>query len=68
MITISNENKTRVDYLVHKQAELALGHLLKASTLLHDTGDVESEELDEVMTHVSKAVLKLESYVRYLEL
>ena len=38
-------------------------HLLIASQLIHDTGDVEDEELDNISSFVSGAIKKLEHYV-----
>ena len=49
MITISNENKVRVNRLIDKQTDEVLGLLNNAMEKLHDTGDVESETLDQVM-------------------
>jgi len=38
-------------------------HLLMASQLIHDTGDIEDEELDNLSSCVSKAKEKLEHYL-----
>ena len=63
LTTVSNENKTRVDELVEKQTRLALQYLQKASTLMHDTGDVESEQLDQANSHLTKAIEKINYYL-----
>lgn len=43
--------------------EQALEHLESANELINDTGDVESEELDQISTSVSHAHTKLEYYL-----
>lgn len=43
--------------------EQALKHLESANELINDTGDVESEELDQISTSVSHAHTKLEYYL-----
>jgi len=43
--------------------EQALEHLKSANELINDTGDVESEELDQISTSVSHAHTKLEYYL-----
>ena len=64
MMTVSNDNKTRVDYLVYKQVSEALDHLKKAATLIHDTGDTESERLDKAVSFTQDAVDQLEYFQR----
>jgi len=63
MLTTSNENKTRVDYLVYKQVTEALDHLKKAATLIHDTGETESERLDNVICYTQDAIDQLEYFL-----
>jgi len=64
MITVSNENKTRVDYLVYKQVKECNELLKKASVILHDTGDTDSTTLDNAMSHLTCAV---DMTTRYME-
>jgi len=65
MITASrNENKTRVDYLVYKQVTECSALLKKASEILNDTGDVESDSLDNASSHLKCAVDMLDHYLR----
>jgi len=65
MITTSrNENKTRVDYLVYKQVTECSALLKKASEILNDTGDVESDSLDNASSHLKCAVDMLDHYLR----
>jgi hypothetical protein len=63
MLTTSNENKTRVDYLVYKQVTEALDHLKKAATLIHDTGETESQRLDMVICYTQDAIDQLEYFL-----
>jgi len=56
MVTVSNENKERVEALVDRNTGEALDKLEAASVLLHDTGDVESDTLDNAMSHLKCAV------------
>ena len=62
MLTVSNDNKTRVDYLVDKQVNEALDHLKKAATLIHDTGETESERLDKAVSFTQDAIDQLEYF------
>lgn len=62
MITISNDNKTRVEFLVYKQVSEALDHLKKAATLIHDTGETESERLDKAVSFTQDAIDQLEYF------
>ena len=64
MRAVSNENKTRVDYLVFKQVKECNELLKKASTILHDTGDTDSTTLDNAMSHLKCAV---DMTTRYLK-
>jgi len=65
MITTSrNENKTRVDYLVYKQVTECSALLKKASEILNDTGDVESDSLDNASSHLKCAVDMLDHYLK----
>jgi hypothetical protein len=65
MITFRNENRIRVNRLIDNQTGEVLDLLNEAMTLLHDTGDVESETLDQVMTSLKYTTQKLEEYRRY---
>ena len=47
--TVSNDNKTRVAFLVYKQVKECNELLQKASDILNDTGDTESTTLDNAM-------------------
>ena len=65
MMTISNENKIRVNRLIGKQTDEILDLLNEAMVRLHDTGDVESETLDQVMTSLKYTTQKLTEYKEY---
>ena len=65
MNTISNENKIRVNRLIGKQTDEILDLLNEAMVRLHDTGDVESETLDQVMTSLKYTTQKLVEYKEY---
>lgn len=65
MMTISNENKIRVNRLIDKQTDEILDLLNEAMVRLHDTGDVESETLDQVMTSLKYTTQKLTEYKEY---
>ena len=65
MSTISNENKIRVNRLIDKQTDEILDLLNEAMVRLHDTGDVESETLDQVMTSLKYTTQKLQEYKEY---
>lgn len=65
MMTISNENKIRVNRLIDKQTDEILDLLNEAMVRLHDTGDVESETLDQVMTSLKYTTQKLQEYKEY---
>ena len=62
MITISNENRIRVNRLIDKQTGEILDLLNEAMGLLHDTGDTESETLDQVMVSLRYTTQKLVDY------
>jgi len=62
MNTISNENAARVGTLMDKQTRKVLSLLNEAMVLLHDTGDVESETLDQVMISLKYTTQKLVEY------
>jgi hypothetical protein len=65
MITTSrNENKTRVDYLVYKQVSEALDDLKKAATLIHDTGETESDRLDKAVCFTQDAIDQLDYFLK----
>jgi hypothetical protein len=63
-MTTSNENKTRVDYLVYKQVEEVLTLVKQANETLNDTGDVESDSLDNASSHLKCAIDMLDHYLR----
>ena len=50
--TISNENKTRVDAAIDKQLTQVFTLISDAIVILHDTGDTESDDLDNAMSHL----------------
>ena len=64
MMTVSNENKTRVDYLVYKKVNNAFNHLKKAADFIHDTGDTDSDTLDKAVSCTQDAIEQLESFLR----
>ena len=64
MMTMSNENKTRVDYLVYKQVTESLENLKKAATLIHDTGETESDTLDKAVCFTQDAIDQLEYFLK----
>ena len=43
--------------------EEALEHLKKASELIHDTGNIEDEELDNISSFVAGSIKKLDFYL-----
>ena len=57
-----NENRIRVNRLIDKQTREALDLLNEAMAILHDTGDTESETLDQVMTSLQYTTQKLVEY------
>jgi len=62
MMTVSNENKVRVNRLIGKQTGEILDLLNEAMVRLHDTGDTESETLDQVMESLKYTTQKLVEY------
>jgi hypothetical protein len=62
--TVSNENKTRVDYLVYKQVTEVLALVKQANETLNDTGDIDSDSLDNASSHLKCAVDMLDHYLR----
>lgn len=65
MITTSrNENKTRVDYLVYKQVTEAFEQLKSAATLIHDTGETESDRLDKAVCFTQDAIDQLDYFLK----
>ena len=42
--------------LIDRNTADALDHLVDAATLLHDTGDIDSDTLDNAMSHLKCAV------------
>lgn len=62
MMTVSNENKIRVNRLIDKQVTEILDLLDQAMVKLHDTGDTESETLDQVMVSLKYTTQKLAEY------
>jgi hypothetical protein len=65
MMTVSNENKVRVNRLIGKQTGEILDLLNEAMVRLHDTGDTESETLDQVMVSLKYTTQKLVEYREY---
>ena len=64
MLTVSNENKTRVEFLVYKQVTESLENLKKAATLIHDTGETESDTLDKAVCFTQDAIDQLEYFLK----
>jgi hypothetical protein len=64
MMTVSNENRVRVNRLIDKQVTEILDLLNEAMVKLHDTGDMESETLDQAMSSLKYTTQKLEEYQR----
>jgi len=64
LTTTSNENKTRVDYLVYKQVTEVLALVKQANETLNDTGDIDSDSLDNASSHLKCAVDMLDHYLR----
>jgi hypothetical protein len=62
MMTISNDNRIRVNRLIDKQTGEVLDLLNEAMEILHDTGDTESETLDQVMVSLKYTTQKLVEY------
>jgi len=62
MNTVSNENKGRVAVLVDRHTGEALDLLMRAATLLHDTGVIDSERLDKAVSHVQDAIDNVVSF------
>ena len=62
MMTVSNDNKVRVNRLIGKQTREILDLLNEAMVRLHDTGDTESETLDQVMVSLKYTTQKLVEY------
>lgn len=62
MNTISNENRIRVNRLIDKETGEILDLLNEAMVRLHDTGDTESETLDQVMVSLKYTTQKLVDY------
>jgi len=62
MMTVSNDNKVRVNRLIGKQTGEILDLLNEAMVRLHDTGDTESETLDQVMESLKYTTQKLVEY------
>jgi len=56
MVTVSNENKGRVEALVDRNTGEALDLMVKAAELLHDTGVIDSERLDKAVGHAQDAI------------
>ena len=65
MMTSRNENRVRVNRLIDKQVTDILDLLNEAMVMLHDTGDTESETLDQVMTSLKYTTQKLQEYREY---
>jgi len=61
-MTSRNENRIRVNRLIDKETGEILDLLNEAMVRLHDTGDTESETLDQVMTSLKYTTQKLVDY------
>lgn len=57
------KNDIRVKRAMEPLLKEAGYHLLLANQLIHDTGDLEDEELDNISSFVSGAIKKLEHYL-----
>ena len=57
-----NENRIRINRLIDKETGAILDLLNEAMVRLHDTGDTESETLDQVMTSLKYTTQKLVDY------
>ena len=64
MITVSNENKTRVEFLVYKQVTESLEKLKMAATLIHDTCETESDLLDKADCFTQDAIDQLDYFLK----
>jgi len=62
--TVSNENKTRVNFLVYKEIQKTLDLVKQANETLNDTGDVESDSLDNASSHLKCAIDMLDHYLK----
>ena len=62
--TSRNENKTRVDYLVYKQVTEVHALVKQANETLNDTGDIDSDSLDNASSHLKCAIDMLDHYLR----
>ena len=62
--TTSNENKTRVNFLVYKEIQKTLDLVKQANDTLNDTGDVESDSLDNASSHLKCAIDMLDHYLK----
>ena len=65
MMTSRNENRIRVNRLIDKETGEILDLLNEAMVRLHDTGDTESETLDQVMVSLKYTTQKLAAYREY---
>ena len=65
MMTSRNENRIRVNRLIDKETGEILDLLKQAMVRLHDTGDTESETLDQVMVSLKYTTQKLAEYREY---
>mgnify|MGYP001122061610 FL=1 len=61
-MTSRNENRIRVNRLIDKETGEILDMLNEAMVRLHDTGDTESETLDQVMVSLKYTTQKLVDY------
>jgi len=62
MMTIRYDNRIRVNRLIDKQTGEVLDLLNEAMAILHDTGNTESETLDQVMVSLKYTTQKLVEY------
>ena len=62
MMTSRNENRIRINRLIDKETGEILDLLKQAMVRLHDTGDTESETLDQVMVSLKYTTQKLVDY------
>ena len=50
--------------LIEKNTREALGHLKKAATLIHDTGETESDRLDKAVCFTQDAIDQLDYFLK----
>jgi hypothetical protein len=54
----------KTENLIERNTAEALDHLKKAATLIHDTGETESERLDKAVCFTQDAIDQIEYFLR----